>query len=441
MREVILKIILIISDLGMILFSLYLSYTVRCSLDIFSLEPIIFSYNYVQSLLSFGLLYVIIILLFYYEGLYTHRLDFWHESRQIIKALFFSLILMMAYLGMTQTIQEYSRFIIIVAFLFMSFLIPLSKNILKKTLFNLTLWQREAKIYGQDTFIREEIFSNPYLGYIEAGKKAKTVFINSRGMEIQKLRKIIEQEMKYQHEIIFIPFFEDYELTQSYIYELSNAHINLIVLQNNLNNPFRLLLKKFLDQIIFCIAFFFLLPIFVIIWYKIKNEEPTGQVIFKQERLGQNGTTFMCYKFRTMHEDGEDILKYYLEKNPEEVTYYQTYHKYQNDPRITKIGSFLRKTSLDELPQIFNIAKGDMSFVGPRPYMLNEKIKIGKRIEMLLYVKPGITGLWQVSGRNEVDFLSRVELDLWYIRNWNIWLDIVILLKTIKVVLLRKGAS
>ena len=126
-----------------------------------------------------------------------------------------------------------------------------------------------------------------------------------------------------------------------------------------------------------------------------------------------------------MREDGDAILEKYLQEHPEEKEYYSTYHKYQKDPRITKIGGFLRRTSLDELPQILNVAKGEMSFVGPRPYM----------------VKPGITGLWQVSGRNSLNFSSRIDLDVWYIHNWNLWLDTIILLRTVKAVLIKEGAS
>ncbi len=152
-------------------------------------------------------------------------------------------------------------------------------------------------------------------------------------------------------------------------------------------------------------------------------------------------TPFVCYKFRTMHEDGENILRHYLEKHPEEVEYYKQYHKYKNDPRITKIGHFLRRTSLDELPQIFNVFKQEMSFIGPRPYMLEEKEKIGNDLETILAVRPGITGLWQVSGRSDVDFFSRIELDVWYIRNWNLWMNLVILIKTGKTVLFKDGAK
>jgi len=117
------------------------------------------------------------------------------------------------------------------------------------------------------------------------------------------------------------------------------------------------------------------------------------------------------------------------------------YHKYKNDPRITKIGHFLRRTSLDELPQIVNVLRDDMSLIGPRPYLLDEAKMMGNHKDIILSVRPGITGLWQVSGRSNVDFLSRIKLDTWYIRNWNLWMDLVILIKTVKTVLFKDGAQ
>ena len=157
--------------------------------------------------------------------------------------------------------------------------------------------------------------------------------------------------------------------------------------------------------------------------------------------MGYKGEKFICYKFRSMYENGDEILEKYLKENPDEIICYDKFHKYKNDPRITKVGRILRKTSLDEVPQIINVFKGEMSLIGPRPYMFNEKKKVGDKIDMVLAVKPGITGLWQVSGRSDVDFHSRVEIDVWYTRNWNLWLDLVILVKTIKVVLFKDGAS
>jgi undecaprenyl-phosphate galactose phosphotransferase len=142
-----------------------------------------------------------------------------------------------------------------------------------------------------------------------------------------------------------------------------------------------------------------------------------------------------------MYENSDKILNEYLEKYPDEVEYYQKYHKYRNDPRVTTIGKVLRSSSLDELPQILNVLKGDMSLVGPRPYMLDEFDMLGKYGEIILKVRPGITGLWQVSGRNNLSFKERNELEVWYIRNWLFWDDFIILLKTIKVVCFKIGAK
>ena len=439
MKEFSAKLLFVLIDIFIIFISLTLAYLVRNVLgetfggvDSYPLS------NYT----TFYPLYILTIALLAYEGIYAHRYDFWHESRVIIKSLFFSFLILLAYLAMTKSVQNYSRAVISFSFFFMVFLLPLAKNISKKVLFNLGLWKRRAKVYGNDTFIKEEIFENHYLGYVEAREKnPKTVFINSHNEDIAVLKEIIEKEIGQSHEVIYIPLMDDYDMTHSHIYRLSNTRTNLVVLQNRLKSPSRLWAKKISDVFMSIVAFPLLIPIMLFITYKIRKEEPGSSILFKQERLGQNGKIFVCYKFRTMFEESDDILNTYLKEHPEEVEFYSTYHKYQNDPRITKIGHKLRSTSLDELPQIFNIFKNEMSFIGPRPYMLNEKEKIGEDLDTVLTVKPGITGLWQVSGRSDVDFHSRVALDVYYTRNWNLWMDVVILLKTVKTVLVREGAS
>jgi len=439
MKEFFAKFIFVLIDILVIFISFILAYKLRnLFADTFGGVDGYPLANYT----GFYPLYIVTITLLAYEGIYTHRYDFWHESRVIIKGLLFSFFIILAYLALTKSIQDYSRAVIIFSFLFMSLLLPLSKNICKKSLYKLGLWQRRAKIYGDDPFLKDEIFGNHYLGYIDAKKrKPKTVFINSHNEDLNTLKQIINQEIGRSHEVIFIPLVDEYDLTHSHIYSLSNTRTNLIVFQNRLKCKYRLWTKKISDLLMSIIIFPLLVPIMLYIAYKIRKEEPGSSILFEQERLGKNGAVFKCYKFRTMFEESDDMLNAYLKKHPEEVEFYNTYHKYQNDPRITKIGDKLRRTSLDELPQIFNVFKNEMSFIGPRPYMLNEKDKIGESIDTVLAVKPGITGLWQVSGRSDIDFHSRVGLDVWYIRNWNLWMDLVILLKTVKTVLVRDGAS
>jgi undecaprenyl-phosphate galactose phosphotransferase len=149
---------------------------------------------------------------------------------------------------------------------------------------------------------------------------------------------------------------------------------------------------------------------------------------------------FPCFKFRTMQVDAEERLRELLANDPAARAEWEREFKLRNDPRITPIGQFLRRTSLDELPQLFNVIRGEMSLVGPRPVIRAELCKYGDDVDYFLMVRPGMTGLWQVSGRNDVDYDTRVYLDTWYVKNWSLWYDIAILFKTIKVVLRRDGA-
>ena len=435
-KDIIAKAIFVLLDICMILLSVYIAFTIRENSNMLEIHTIPYS-----TYLTFYPLYIIIISLLMYEGIYTYRYDFWHESRLVFKVLIFSAILVFAYLAMTKLITDYSRLVIGLSFIFMSILIPLSKNISKKVLYKLGLWQKKAKVYGNDPFLTSEIYSNPYLGYIKPKRDEEpaTVFVNSKDTDVKTLKKIISSEIKGKHEVIFVPLMNDYNLTHSHIYELSNTRTNLIVFSNRLKSRYRLILKSTSDFFLSLFIFPFLIPVILYISLKIRLKEPNESVFFTQERLGKNGEIFVCYKFRTMRENSDALRQAYVSEHPEEVNYYKKYHKYKHDPRVTELGHFLRKTSLDELPQIFNVIKNEMSFIGPRPYMLEEEDKIAKHCDTILSVKPGITGLWQVSGRNDVDFKSRVNLDIWYIQNWNLWMDLVILIKTIKTVLFRDG--
>lgn len=440
MKEIIVKIIFIVIDLLIITFSIYFADFLR------SYFTDAIGVPHTASLSNYDVflpLYVLPIVLFAYEGIYTYRYDFWHESRLIIRGIVISAILVFAYLAITKSIGVYSRFVIGSSFLLMALLVPLSKNLSKKFLYDIGLWKKRAKIYGNDPFLTQEIYGNPYLGYVEPkkGEEPKTIFVNPGDNDALSLKRILSSQIKSRSEIIFIPLVNDYDLTHSQIYELSNTRTNLIVFQNRLKSRYLLIFKRITDLFLSILIFPFLILPMVYIAYKIRKEEPGTPILFKQERLGQEKSTFTCYKFRTMHEESETILQEYLKENPEEILYYDQYHKYKSDPRITSIGKLLRRTSLDELPQIFNVFKQEMSFIGPRPYMLNEAEKVGDDLDTILTVRPGITGLWQVSGRSDVDFQSRIDLDIWYIRNWNLWMDLVILIKTIKAVFLKKGAQ
>jgi Undecaprenyl-phosphate galactose phosphotransferase WbaP len=203
---------------------------------------------------------------------------------------------------------------------------------------------------------------------------------------------------------------------------------------HNLLNPWAMILKRCEDLVISGLCLVFLAPLALLLSLVIRLDS-AGEVFYRQDRLGKNGKIVNILKFRTMYINGDQIFNESLNQNPALRKEWENYQKLKHDPRVTRVGAFLRMFSLDELPQIWNIFKGEMSVVGPRPIMVSQKEMYGPGIQDYFQIKPGITGLWQVSGRNRTTFARRVELDMEYIQRWSLWLDIYIIFQTVKEVL------
>lgn len=218
--------------------------------------------------------------------------------------------------------------------------------------------------------------------------------------------------------------------------EIETNNIKIDLVNEKESKYFYKIFKRLFDVVSSLIALIILSPIFIIIAIIIKIDSQ-GEVIFGHNRLGMNGKIIKVYKFRTMVKNAQEILKKLPEEQKRE---FEKNFKLENDPRITKVGKFLRKTSLDELPQLFNILIGNMSVVGPRPIVENEIEKYGKYGKKLLTVKPGLTGNWQANGRSNTTYEERVQLDMEYIDNRSFWFDIKIIFKTIVSVFKREGA-
>ena len=210
-------------------------------------------------------------------------------------------------------------------------------------------------------------------------------------------------------------------------------------IKQNLLDPWSQRLKRALDVAGTIIGGVLISPLVFTIAVLIKLDSP-GPALFIQERPGINGRTFKVLKFRSMHADAEQRFDELVLKDPRLNQEFEEHGKLRNDPRLTRIGRFLRKSSLDELPQLWNVLKGEMSLVGPRAYLYNQIPRLQSNAATILRVPPGISGLWQVSGRSETTFEQRVEMDIYYVRNWSVWLDLVILARTVKIVVLGKGA-
>ena len=200
------------------------------------------------------------------------------------------------------------------------------------------------------------------------------------------------------------------------------------------------LIKRGIDLALCLAVLPFLLVIMAIVAVCIKLDTK-GSVFFNDYRIGKDGKKFLCYKFRSMRIDADRVLEQYLSENSEAKAEWEEFQKLKGyDPRVTGVGKFIRSTSIDELPQLINVLLGDMSLVGPRPYLPREQKMIGKYLDTICRVRPGITGIWQVSGRNDVSFAGRLQMDAWYVENRSLGLDIACLCKTVKIVLLGKGA-
>jgi Undecaprenyl-phosphate galactose phosphotransferase WbaP len=200
-----------------------------------------------------------------------------------------------------------------------------------------------------------------------------------------------------------------------------------------------MVLKRCEDILISGLCLISLSPLAAVISLLIHLDSP-GEIYYRQDRLGKYGKVIKLLKFRTMYINGDRKFEDRLKNDPALREEWEKYQKLKCDPRVTRVGAILRKFSLDELPQVWNIFRGEMSLVGPRPMMISQQEMYGPAFQDYCQIKPGITGLWQVSGRNHTTFARRAELDMEYIQRWSLWLDVYIIFKTIREVLVREGA-
>ena len=226
--------------------------------------------------------------------------------------------------------------------------------------------------------------------------------------------------------------------------ENNDAESLSLILGDSGRSKFVLRIEKIVKRTIDIIGGFcgvlLLIPLTITIWIANKILRDKGPIFYTQERIGKNGKIFKMYKYRSMVVGADKKLEKYLEENEEAREEYKKYKKLKHDPRVTKIGKFIRKTSLDEFPQFINVLKGDMSLVGPRPYLPREKEEINGFFNYITSCKPGITGLWQTSGRSHTTFTDRLTLDMSYYYNHTLKTDIKILYKTVNNVIKKEGA-
>ena len=406
------------------------------------------------------------------SGLYTRNMQFWRVISQIFQSCVYSIATGVLIMYVLRKAPASSRLYIALLAVFGFFFVVLFRYAIKK-------WIDKTKMFGEPILLMgagktaalivryalEDVGMNyRFIGYLEdyepdpfvaskiihLGKFSdatevirntgvQRVLVAAPGLAQQQIQEIVYDLQPLVHRIAFIPDLGNMPLSTMDIESMVDGHVVVLQMRNNLKNRWNRLLKFVFDWVVTLLGSVVILPVMGIIALWIRYDSP-GPVIFKHKRVGRHGKEFYCYKFRSMCTDAEEKLKEILATNPEARKEWEKDYKLKKDPRVTSSGLFLRETSLDELPQIFNVLKGEMSLVGPRPIVQSEVHYYGRFIQDYYMVRPGITGVWQTSGRSDTGYNERVQLDTWYVRNWNIWFDIVLLWRTMKVVIKRKGA-
>jgi Undecaprenyl-phosphate galactose phosphotransferase WbaP len=264
---------------------------------------------------------------------------------------------------------------------------------------------------------------------------SRDVLIAMPGQLEEKLLALVHELQPYCDNIYVVPQLWGLPIMNLQVDGFLRERVMMLKLSNNLAKPWNGWLKRGFDLLLGTALALITLPLCTIVAILVKLDSK-GPALFVQERLGYRGRNFHCIKFRTMRVGGEKVLAQYLESNPQAMDEWQKYAKLRRyDPRVTRLGGFLRRWSLDELPQLLNVLKGEMSLVGPRPYLPHERGRIGIDLHTILAARPGMTGFWQVTGRNQLTLEDRVKLESWYVHSWTPWLDCIVFAKTFKVVL------
>jgi Undecaprenyl-phosphate galactose phosphotransferase WbaP len=404
--------------------------------------------------------------------LYTRRGLFWDEARHLLHACTLAALFAVVLSFAERSAESLSRLVITGTWLATCIALPLSRYETKRLLSALGLWKKKVLVVGAGETgaqVGRRLSTNPDLGYeavafvdddpqrigtrqdgvlvrgpletipeLVRELQAKDVVLAVPGMSREKLLHLISVSEGHVESIRVVP--DLFGLASVGVEAEDLDGVLLLHMRWNLAKPWNLLFKRAFDLLVAVLAAVLLAPFLALIAIAVRLDSP-GPIFFVQERIGRGRRVFRCVKFRTMFVDAEKRLGEYLAAHPEQGADWERFAKLKSfDPRVTRVGGFLRRVSLDELPQIWNVFRREMSFVGPRPYLPSETERMGDFATTILKAPPGITGLWQVSGRNNLTFGQRLRLDEYYVRNWSLWMDLVVLLKTGGALLRRDGA-
>lgn len=417
-----------------------------------------------KSFVNYAIYLPLILIVFYAAGLYPGiLLAPQAEVKRFSLCIFFSFVGIASSINVEEAEKYPIALALVISWPFASILLPIEREAFRSIFGKLKWWGVPAVLYAKtlpDINIADRLLDHPNYGYRPAlilterpvaEKEYRGIPVMMNGSDI--LSQVHGLNIKvailcnYEKDLEKIHSSYRYVITVPKKQSLITMSLNMrdfggilgYISTNYLTKSFSRLIKRIIDLAIAFIALPFVLVLTLIFALLIKIDS-RGPVFYGHERVGKNRKKIKCWKFRSMYADSQERLRHILETDPKMAEEWERNRKFTDDPRVTKIGKFLRKTSLDEIPQIWNIIKGDMSFVGPRPVTNEELEKYSDAADYVLSVTPGLSGMWQTSGRSDTGYEERISLDSYYIQNWSIWLDIWIIVKTIWIVLVGKGA-
>ncbi len=463
-RSPVVNLLLVVNDILMIGLAVVFSAGIR-----YLLLPILGGVINWRVILN-GMLFFIIfnIFLAWLNGLYPgFGLAAVHEMQKIIYVVSLATVFLGVFLFLQQLGLAYSRSIFIFTWIFSALFMMLGRFALRNRFSRFDWWGVPLVVVGSEDNVEPVIIKmieSRRLGfrpvfYFDPNFRSKAPINDVPAVETKDDLKDIVAQTGIKHVVFTNPIGKDIaseftwmrDVFPNILFVMDTAsfgslwvrtidlHGTLVIETNyHLLNQREKTVKRIIDMFLTMLLLLVTWPVFLILALLIRLDTK-GPIFYTQKRLGKDGETFDSIKFRTMFNDAEEKLEELLENDPEAALEYDKYHKLANDPRITRVGKFLRRYSLDELPQLFNVVKGDMNLIGPRSYMPSELPVMGDTAKIILKVRPGLTGWWQVMGRNSTLFKERLQLDEYYISNWSIWLDLYIIIKTVWVILKGEG--
>lgn len=419
-----------------------------------------FAFNPMTSftwLHAVGLLFTSVSVGFLIRGHYLRRETFWDYAKISVTTASISLIVAVSALYLLQVAEQTPRSLAILAGVNLILILPVLRLVSLKVLSALRLWGRRVTVVGDAAeldALSEDLMSDYVLGYsvvstravteqtqdVEVAPGVEEVVVTGAGLSPERLHELVSALHRSVPKITLAPDLGKLPFGRGLTKFVFDRRRILLTNQNLLKEPINIVLKRTFDLTASILFSILILPVMFLIALAIRLDS-RGGAIYSQERVGKNGRTFQCLKFRTMFLDAEERLEKILAEDSVRKAEWERYHKLRDDPRVTRVGRFLRATSLDELPQFFNVIAGQMSLVGPRPLPQYHYDKFEEPFRSdYLDVLPGLTGLWQVSGRSDADLEQMALLNSWYAHNWSMWLDLTILLRTVPIVLFQRGA-